>query len=161
MKVSSSTVERPYIISRETFARLNLSEMIEMGQYEGFKDENINEENFPKPKNLLLNFYERAFHFNQCLYSEDVLCKMKAHSHSPFNIWDLLYLGMRYPNLQVGHVITALGSRKMIGGVWQTPCLSSSGFDKRRWFGLVVESREQGSLVQWNTYAVHPAYQRV
>jgi len=64
-----------------------------------------------------------SFHFDEPLCSAEVIFKMFELGYKPANIWHLLYLSIRNPDIQRNFSVISLGSPCLLGGIYHVPCL--------------------------------------
>ena len=89
-----------------------LGNSIGLGYYH-CKKEYINAQNFPSPKELTgknVSVTAKIFDFHERFSKEDVIKEMSDSNYRPANLFELLAVTIKYPELQASHKIIALGS---------------------------------------------------
>lgn len=91
---------------------LKVETMVKEGRYD-WKNDDINDKNFPSKRTGQKEIELKLFHFNKAMASEDVIKEMDKQGYRPAELPELLALGAKHPDEQKKYPIIALGS------VWQ------------------------------------------
>ena len=125
------------IVSSVKAAASSLKDMIALGHYD-WVNQNITEDRFPMPANLVLGAEPKLFHFNRSISSDSAIKEMDKDGYCLATIWDLLDFGAKNPEVQRQFPIVALGSVCGVDGDRYVACLDRD--DAKRcldlcWFG--------------------------
>jgi hypothetical protein len=102
---------------------VSVEDAVKAGKFD-WSNDNITSKNFSKLTDGQKSDKEVfLFHFNKTMSSEEVIAKMDKAGYRPGNIWDLIGLAVKEPDLQRKFPIIALGSVCELGGDRHVPCL--------------------------------------
>src|SRR3990167_9025791 len=85
----------------------SLKDLIKKGNYD-YVNENITEINFPSEETGKSKIEVELLGFDRDISSKDVLVEIAAKGLQPLTLKELLYLGIKYPDLQRKDWIVAL-----------------------------------------------------
>jgi hypothetical protein len=102
---------------------VSVEDTVKTGKFD-WSNDNITSKNFPKITDGQKSDREvTIFHFNKTVYSESVIAEMDKAGYRPANIWDLIGLAIKEPDLQRKFPIVAFGSVCGLGGDRRVPFL--------------------------------------
>ena len=103
---------------------LKLEAAIRAGNYD-WKNNDINDKNFPSKRSGSAELDIRLVHFNKNMSSEDVLMELDKMGLRPAELQELLAFGAKYPDEQRKYPIVVLGSVwRSLSGHRLVACLS-------------------------------------
>ena len=109
---------------------VSVEDVVKAGKFDWINSD-INSANFPKLADgqRLGEIEVFLFHFGMFMSSELVITEMDKAGYKPANIWILIYLAIKEPDLQKGFSIVALGSVCRLCSQRRVPflCEGSSG----------------------------------
>ncbi|MFA5935146.1 MAG: hypothetical protein WC827_04665 [Candidatus Paceibacterota bacterium] len=102
---------------------VSVEDAVKTGKFD-WSNDNITSANFPKITGGQKADKEvTIFHFNKTMTSEAVIAEMDKAGYKPANIWALIGLAVKEPDLQRKFPIVALGSVCELGGYRRVPYL--------------------------------------
>ncbi len=129
---------------------VSVEDAVKTGKFDCSND-NITSVNFPKPTNgQKLDKEVVFFHFNKSMSSESVIAEMDKAGYKPANIWELIGLAVKEPDLQRKFQIIALGSVRKLDGYNRVPYLCGDSSER----DLLLEYFDRGWLDCYRFLAV-------
>lgn len=130
---------------------LRLEAAIKSGNYD-WKNDDINDKNFPSKRSGSAELDIRLVHFNKDMSYEDILKELDKMSLRPAELPELLALGAKYPDEQRKYPIVAMGSMwRGYGGrdgeIWR---IVPSLWNNRGRRGLSLDCHSTGSECGWS-----------
>jgi len=112
----------------------SVEEMVKLGRYD-WSSNNITSEHFPTKRIGKTEIVVDLVHFNRRIGTDEALKELDRMGYRPAELYELLAFGEKYPEIQRGFPVIALGSVwRSSGGNRYVPCLGGSGF--RRYLDL-------------------------
>jgi hypothetical protein len=123
-----------YIIATFTITvdeTLSVEDAVKIGKFD-YSNPSITSEKFEKPTNGQKwdDKEVTIFHFNKTMTSEAIIAEMDKAGYKPANIWELISLAVKEPDLQRKYPIVALGSFCLLDGDRLVPYLCEFGSER-------------------------------
>lgn len=104
----------------------SVEDLINLGNF-CWRDKDVVSKNFPKPTNGQISEKGIAlFHFNRTMFSRNVIDEINREGRRLANVWEIISLAIKEPDLYKKFPIVAFGSSPDIDGRQRVVCIRKS-----------------------------------